>query len=634
MISVTNSKKGNNAAKRAAQSIQTQLAWTTGLTNPVQARSYLIKAEQAYDMKQWQQSCTLAQTCISAALHEPNVRYAAQNLLASALMELRHYEQAYSIWSELEKNLPNNIGVLLNIGLILIKLKKYEESIGYLQRVIAVAPDNVTAYVNLGLAYTENGNIQQAKASFFKVLQLDPSYTVVKFNLGIILQSEGLFDEAQKLYERILEQEPNHVVALSNLININHLSYPANLEKRITTIRRFGTALENSITPYESVNPRESQPHPTLRIGFVSGDFRHHVVSYFLENVLTQLHLNSSLRTQVQLFAYYSYHQQDEFTHRLKTLFDQWRQVDDWTDAQLCDQIHHDHIDILVDLSGHTVHNRLSVFAAKPAPIQVSWLGYWGSTGLSRIDYVLADSLSVPSGEEQWFIEKIWRLPTLRYSFSIPHEAPPVSPPPCMAKSQVTFGCYQDLKKINQGVLHCWARILHASPNARIRIQSNLFKHSELKDRFIARINDASINIQQIDLVHGMDRQAYLASYAEVDILLDTFPYTGGTTTAEALWMGVPTITLSQLGMLGRQGEALMVNADLSDWITHNEADYVQKAITWARASIEQRQTLADLRAKMREQVRHSPVFNAQDLAIGFVDAMHSMWQEKLNARK
>ncbi len=629
MSCVTNRKKGNKPAKHAASPVKTRPIFTTNLAHPVPAKVYLLKAEQAYDAGQWQQAYTLAQTCIAVALHEPNVRYVAQNLLASALLELRQYEQAYAIWRALEQNLPNNVGVLLNIGLILIKLRRYDESIAYLQRVIAAAPNNITAYINLGLAFSDNGNIQQAKASFLQVLKLDPSYTVVKFNLGIILQSEGLFDEAKQLYEEILEREPTHLVALSNMININHLTYPSDLDQQIAIIRRFGVALENSIASAEPTNPQELQPNTPLRIGFVSGDLRHHVVSYFLESVLTQLNLDSTLRTKVQLCAYYTHHQQDEYTQRLKTLFDVWRQVDDWNDTRLCEQIRNDHIDILIDLSGHTIHNRLSVFAAKPAPVQVSWLGYWGSTGLSKIDYVLADPICVPSGEEQWFVEKVWRLPTLRYCFSVPNDAPQVSPPPCITNPKIIFGCYQSLIKINHGVLLCWAQILRASPNARIRIQSNLFEHSELKDKFIARMNHAGLNIQQVDLVCGMDRQAYLASYAEVDILLDTFPYPGGTTTAEALWMGTPTLTLTSTGMLCRQGEALLVNAGLPDWIAYNEEEYVQKAIAWAHADTEQRQKLADLRAGMRELVRQSPVFNAQKLAVGFVDAMYAIWDEK-----
>lgn len=627
-MSAKNRKKGSKSANGVA--VQTRPNFTIGMSNPISATAYLLKAEKAFAANEWRQACTLAQTCITNSLYEPNVRYVAQNLYASALLELREYEQAYTLWRALEKSLPNNIGVLLNIGLVLIRLTRYDESITYLNRVVAVAPDNVTAYVNLGLAYSDNGDIQKAKASFLQVLKLDPSYTVVKFNLGIILQSEGLLDEAKQIYEDILKREPNHVVALSNLININHLNHPTDIDQHMSIIQRFGKALEGSIARIDSVNQRELQPHSPLRIGFISGDLRHHVVSYFLESVLTQLALDSTLRSKVQLFAYYTHHQQDEYTQRLKAFFDLWRQVEDLNDTRLSEQINTDQIDILIDLSGHTVHNRLSVFAAKPAPIQVGWLGYWGSTGLSRIDYVLADPICVPDGEEKWFVEKIWRLPHLRYCFAIPNDAPPVSPPPCIKNPPIVFGCYQSLAKINQGVLLCWEKILCASPNARLRVQSNSFQHAELKDKFIERINLAGLNIQQIDLVCGMDRQAYLASYADVDILLDTFPYPGGTTTAEALWMGTPTITLSTTGMLGRQGEALLVNAGLPDWVAHSEEEYVQKAITWANADLTQRQQLADLRIKMREQVKRSPVFNAQELAVGFVDAMYAMWQEKI----
>jgi protein O-GlcNAc transferase len=197
----------------------------------------------------------------------------------------------------------------------------------------------------------------------------------------------------------------------------------------------------------------------------------------------------------------------------------------------------------------------------------------------------------------------------------------------------MTFGCYQNLVKINDQVLKHWATILNACPNARLRVQSRGFGNFETHRHLTERMSQTGLDVTRVEVLEGVDMEQYLASHAEVDILLDTFPFPGGTTTAQALWMGVPTLTLAKAGMLGRQGEALLVNAGLSDWVTHSVDEYVQKAIAWGNAGEQQRQALATLRATLREQVRMSPVFDAKQFACDFVDAMYGMWREKCEGR-
>lgn len=613
----------------AAKPVQSAPSFNAGATNPMLAHFHYAQAKQAQTAQQWQQVCVLAQACIAAARHDVKLRILALELLAEGLSRTNQTEQALKTLIDLDQLKTNDVVVLGNIGLMLTDLLRYEDAIVYLQRAVNLNPKYAIAYLNLGLALSKNGDNEQAKACYLKAIHIDPHFMQAKHNLGRIFSDEGRIDEAQQIFEEVLKSEPNNLKVQGNVIFMQHSRYPLDMKRIDILLQRFARTVEKNTVMTPKPNSSQLQPHTPLIVGFVSGDLREHPVGFFLESTLAQVNTNAELSDRLTLVAYNNRASQDEYTRRLQTEFDVWHDTENWTDDQLVAQISRDHVDILIDLSGHTDYHRLPVFAKKPAPLQLSWLGYFGSTGLSSIDYVLADPISVPVAEERWFSEKIWRLPHLRYCFSIPSGAPEVSLPPCLNSSVFVLGCYQISTKINDGVLKCWSDILQACPDARLRIQAIDFVRAELKDQFIERIKKANIDIQRVELISKMSRTEYLASYAEVDILLDTFPYPGGTTTAEALWMGVPTLTLAMPSMLGRQGEALMVNAGLPDWVANNEEEYVQKAIAWGNSDTQQRQDLAILRAHLREQVRPSPVFDAKQFAHDFVDAMYGMWQEK-----
>jgi len=483
-------------------------------------------------------------------------------------------------------------------------------------------------FFQLGYFFYKSGYVEQAIESYQKAMTYESTSSDAQFNLAVTFESVGRFEEAYQAYLDVIKLNAGNMeAAFGNMMALHDIRYPLDLPREMESLKFYSQSVEHdSFCQNVYTNIKQHSP---LRIGFVSGDLRYHPVGYFLESTLEKIKHNPDLCDRLEFVAYYNSQIQDELTYRISEHFDAWYRVNEWDDERLAAQIKRDHIDILVDLSGHTRGHRLPVFARKPAPLQVSWLGYWRSTGLSTIDYVLADAISVPAKEEKWFSEKIWHLPHLRYCFSIPEDAPEVSSSPCLQNQDITYGCYQMLHKINESVLKCWVRILSASPYTRLRIQSKDLNNADIKKQFIMSLKSVGLDINRIDLVGPMSRQLYLASYAEVDILLDTFPYPGGTTTAEALWMGLPTITLTTPCMIGRQGEAMMINAGLSDWIAYSEDEYVLKAVNWAHANLEQRKELAMLRQNMRKKVKQSPVFNAEQFAKEFVDAMYGMWDEK-----
>jgi len=287
--------------------------------------------------------------------------------------------------------------------------------------------------------------------------------------------------------------------------------------------------------------------------------------------------------------------------------------------------IHTDGVHVLIDLSGHSTQNRLPVFAWKPAPVQVSWLGYFATTGLAEMDYLLADEVGVPEKLQDQFTESIWYLPDTRLCFTAPSVALDVNPLPALSGDSITFGCYQNLTKVGPEVLATWGKIFAALPEARLHIQCKQLAEPSQREHLAQQLKQHGITPERVSMHGAIQRDDYLKSHAEIDLILDTFPYPGGTTTCEALWMGVPTVTLAGNSMLARQGASILTAAGLGDWVATSREDYIAKAIEMAR----DKDRLATLRDNLRKQVLASPLFDAQRFARNFEDALWGIWGKK-----
>jgi predicted O-linked N-acetylglucosamine transferase (SPINDLY family) len=343
------------------------------------------------------------------------------------------------------------------------------------------------------------------------------------------------------------------------------------------------------------------------------------VVGHFLEGVLTQID-----PARIDLIAYSTGHTEDELTERMRPYFSKWNGLFCKSDEAAAQLIHADGVHVLLDLSGHTAHNRLPVFSWKPAPIQASWLGYFATTGIAEMDYVLADIVGVPEARQGQFTETVWYLPDTRLCFTPFKVEIPVAELPALKNSCITFGCFQNLSKVGDEVLALWGDILAALPNARLRMQCKQLGEPAQAEKMLDRLKHYGIDAGRVG-IHGADfREAYLSAYAEVDLILDTFPYPGGTTTCEALWMGVPTLTLAGDSLLARQGASLMTAAGLPDWVAKSREEYISKAIALAGEV----QKLSVLRAGLRQQVLASPVFDGKRFARNLEGALRSMWEK------
>jgi predicted O-linked N-acetylglucosamine transferase (SPINDLY family) len=356
-----------------------------------------------------------------------------------------------------------------------------------------------------------------------------------------------------------------------------------------------------------------------LRVGFVSGDLHRHPVGYFMESTFQEL-----ARGPLELYAYANQPMDDDLTEHIRPCFKAWHDIWEVEDEAVAHLIRTDDIDILVDLSGHTAHHRLPVFARKPAPVQVTYLGYSGTTGLSTMDYILGNRWLMPEGEPNWHTETPFRLPDTQLCFTPPALDVVVEPPPALRNGYVTFGNYNNLAKMNDASIACWARILQTVPSSRLVLKAKQLDGSDVHARVLERFATFGIAAERLSLLgHSASFAEHMQSYGLMDIALDPFPYNGTTTTMDCLWMGVPVLTLTGDRYIDRVGTSILQILDLQEWVASSQDDYVARAARLA-ADV---QALATLRAGLRERFVASPLCDAPRFAANLERAFRDMWQ-------
>ena len=321
-------------------------------------------------------------------------------------------------------------------------------------------------------------------------------------------------------------------------MELNYIAGVSNADL-LETARKFGETFDRPSVA--AVSPTDLNCDRRLRVGYVSGDLRYHPVGYFLARVLS-----AHDRRSVEVFCYSNSAVVDAMTARLRAVSDQWRSIVGMSDADAASLIRRDGVDILIDLSGHTNRNRLPLFASRPAPVQASWLGYYGTTGLAAMDYVLMDAVSAPPGEERWYSEAVVRLPHGRFCYDPPETAPAPADPPFSRRGHVTFGCFNNISKIGPDVVRSWARILEVSPGARLICKWRTLGDENSRRRLIEAFAAAGVSADRLEPRGFSPHQEMLAEYGDIDIALDPFPFGGGLTSCEALWMGAPVVTLPE----------------------------------------------------------------------------------------
>jgi predicted O-linked N-acetylglucosamine transferase (SPINDLY family) len=511
-----------------------------------------------------------------------------------------------------------------NLGAALLVKGKAEEAIASYQRALAINPKFGEAYFNLGIAYQTQDKLEQAIASYRQAVELQPEFVEGYCNLGNALRAQGQLDEAIACYEKALSIKPDYANAYSNLLFLH--AYHATLHPAAQLTLACGWEIA-CIPATDRALAREKKfmrlplVGRKLKVGYVSGDFRKHATSYFIEQIFAQHN-----RSKVELFAYSNNRSRDQITERLNTLVDHWSVIAGKSDEAVCEMVKADGIDILIDLAGHSANNRLGVFARRAAPVQASYL-YFASTGLSEMDYWIGDEVLTPPELDQQFSEQVWRLPRTWLSYKTIAEAP-ATHWQANADGAICLGCFNNLGKITPQTLQLWARILHALPQATLLLKNKDLADERNRQRILAELSSLGVDAQRVELQPGSDWVDYMAQHDHLDIALDPIGgHGGGTSTCDALWMGVPVIHL-QGGHVGSRFAASMLNAiGHADWIAESETDYLDKTIALAK-NIALRQ---QLRIKQRELMSNSPLCNAKELAQELESAytkMFQRWQE------
>ncbi|WP_077035105.1 tetratricopeptide repeat protein [Pelomonas sp. KK5] len=498
-----------------------------------------------------------------------------------------------------------------NLGSCLLELGRHGEAEAALREVLAQQPDHAGALANLGTALKHQQRYDEALRACERALALQPAAGLHHANLGALLRELGRIEEALSCYERVTALEPGNFAAFSDRIFLAQYTDadPAPL------LRAYGEAVAAAARPYAQWPARE--PAARLRVGLVSADLREHPIGYFLESVL------AATADAVDWHAYPNSPASDTLSERLRGHCRQWTPITGLDDEAAARLIHADGLDLLIDLSGHTAGNRLPLFAWKPAPRQATWLGSCTETGVAAIDHFMADPWIAPA--DMPFIAAVQRLPETFLCFTPPAGAPELAPLPALKAGHLTFGCFNKLAKLNDGVLDAWARILSALPRSRLMLKCGTLADDAQRRRMAQRFAERGIAAERLIFEGPSPRSDYLRTYDRVDIVLDPFPYPGGTTSIEGLWMGVPVLTLAGATPLARQGLSIMNNLGLPEWVATDANDYVARAISLA--STTNTQALAELRQGLRDRLRTSPLCDAGRFAGHLLQALQQMAQ-------
>lgn len=544
---------------------------------------------------------------------------AAHNLLGATLHRLGRNSEAEPALRRALAFDPMFAEAHNNLGLLLNSFDRGAEAAASFRSAITHDPRHVAAYANLAITDGANISLHDAEQLCRQALDIDPSFRAAYINLGGILQQQGRCEEAENCFEQVIENDAQDLHARSNWLFIQHLIAGRSAEVALEHARLYGKSASASVGKrYRSWLAARSPQK--LRIGFVSGDLRNHPVGRFLEGTLSQMSTE-----RLELFAYPTTRVSDDLTDRVRRHFASWKPISGLSDKEAAETVRADGVHILIDLSGHTEGNRLTIFAWKPAPVQVTWLGYFATTGVAEIDYLIADETGVPVNEAKHFSERVFYLPETRLCYTPPAFDIAVSELPALGNGFITFGNFQNRAKIGDCVLRAWAKVLSAVPQARLKLQSKQYDDPAIADELASRFEQFGGDRSRLLLKGVTPFKEYLAAHQHIDVILDTFPYPGGTTTCEALWSGVPTITLAGNTLLARQGASLLKAVGLSEWIASTESAYVDLAIAFANDL----PALATLRSSLRTRALASPLFDARRFAEKLEDALWSMWYQR-----
>ncbi len=536
--------------------------------------------------------------------------------LGNALRRVERYPDAVTAYETALSLAPGRAGIESALGAALAELDRFDDAFAHHRQAVAAAPARADYRHNHALGLMRAGREHDAEAELRKAIALNPGQGEYHASLARLLRRRGLVEEAIAAY-RAARQGGAESKSLAQAVIFNQNYLDVDPVEALADARAFALRLSEGLVRYRDYpNSRDSERR--LRVGLVSADFRRHPVGRFMVSPVA-----ASDQEQIEYFAYSGRDNDDELNLRFRELIRNWRSVGKMRDDELAEQIRRDRIDILVDLSGYTSGERLAVFARKPAPVAVTYLGYFASTGLDAIDYVMANRWLIPAEETRQWVEAPWHLPHAHLCFVEPEAPPPVVAAPRHGSGQFTFGSFNNISKYSEGTLSAWARILTAVPQSRLLMRDTATSDGQ-RSQIIGRLAGHGIAPDRVVFEPKLDvYEEHLAGYGRLDLALDPFPYNGGTTTVESLYMGVPVLTLHGDRYVAHMSESILRSAGLDEWVAGNKDEYVAKAVAAARSP----ERLDASRIGLRDQVRASTLFDATAFARDLETAFRGMWR-------
>ncbi len=535
--------------------------------------------------------------------------------LATSLHARHRYNDAAAALKHALSLRPNAPELFVNLGAALQAAERFDDATAAFSQAVTLKPDFAEAHNNLGYCLLVKQQLDDAIITLKKAIELDPACAPAYANLGLALRKQGRHLESIATYRQALALRPQMRVAHSNILL--SMNYEPQFDAQTVFDEHVAwakTHLSDTV-PIGPLSSHDRNPNRRLRIGYVSPDLRHHVIAYFIEPLLA-----AHDRAGFEIVCYSSVRAPDELTARLRRLTDHWHDVAALSDEQLAERVRADRIDILIDLAGHN-EGRLALFARKPAPIQVAYLGYPNTTGLTEIDYRLTDACADPLGmTDPFFTETLWRLPRCAWCFA-PPDCPEITPLPADAARHITFGSFNKFTKLSSPLLTAWAALLAAMPDARLRIKSSMLGDESARRILNDSLQSHKLPLDRCEVIGTVDQSEHLAAYGQVDIALDAFPYHGTTTTCESLYMGVPVITLAGDRHVSRVGVSLLNAVRLPELIADSWEQYITKAIELAS----DRDHLRQLRNTLRSKMEQSPLMDGPGLAREIESAYRQM---------
>lgn len=560
-----------------------------------------------------------AETCFRKLIRmAPNLDIACFNLV-NVLVQKRSLLDALKECRQAVDRFPMSADLQNALGSIYFLLHQHEDAIAPLTRAIELNPKYGDAYNNLGCVYFDKKNYAKARPYLLMALDHSSGAGSTYRCLGQIARElDRDYEKAIELTRKALEIDPDDSVAHNSLLYMLSEFEDVTPEELFLEHQLYGSRAEIRWRVKQLPHLNTKERDRCLRVGFVSGDFYKHAVASFFEPILAAMAKSDN----VHLFAYYSNDIEDDVTKRIKSYTKGWRQIQDLDDDEVSCLVRDDQIDILIDLSGHTSNNRLQLFARKPAPIAVTWIGYPGTTGLSTIDYFIADRFYIPHGEfDHLFTEKLAYIPCAS-TFQMESGAPEVGPLPALSRHYLTFGSFNRISKITEGTVRAWASLMSRLADSRILIGG---MHNEYDlSTFSMMFEKFGIARERIDFFGRMSMHDYLALHNRVDICLDTFPYNGGTTIHHALSMGVPTLSIKGSKIPARSSAAILGQVGLDSFLAEDVDDFVAKGIFWSHNL----ESLAKIRASLRKVCADSIKSKPDLLAIYLNRALRQMWEK------